>query len=207
MNLSSVDACLTVSVGASALQDVAELARLKILGGKLKKSAARKEPPSAVLQAMQQQRQEAEGALVDGPLGHGTLPAAPSSPDAAAAAAVAALGAPPAGGMGEYAAQPLHAACGPFFYRLSCCEACPVACRPGSAAADGSATATALISLKAPSPARAAPNGSRPGTSIACLRALMFAVVSAVPPLVVRLQLPSHLTSLRGIVSCICCNC
>jgi hypothetical protein len=40
------------------LQDVAELARLKILGSKLKKSATRKEPPSAVLQAMQQQRQE-----------------------------------------------------------------------------------------------------------------------------------------------------
>jgi hypothetical protein len=87
----------------SAVQDVAELARLKILGGKLKKSAARKEPPSAVLQAMQQQRQEAEGALVDGPLGHGALPAVPSSPDAAAAAAVAALGAPPAGRMGGQA--------------------------------------------------------------------------------------------------------
>jgi hypothetical protein len=42
-------------------QDVAELARLKILGSKLKKSATRKEPPSVVLQAMQQQRQVAEG--------------------------------------------------------------------------------------------------------------------------------------------------
>ncbi|WIA13706.1 hypothetical protein OEZ85_007259 [Tetradesmus obliquus] len=79
------------------MKDVAELARLKILGGKLKKSAARKEPPSAVLQAMQQQRQEAEGALVDGPLAHGALlPVAPSSPDAAAAAAAAALGTPAA---------------------------------------------------------------------------------------------------------------
>jgi hypothetical protein len=84
-------------LAAVALQDVAELARLKILGGKLKKSAARKEPPSAVLQAMQQQRQGAEGSLVDGPLGHGTLPVAPSSPDAAAAAAAAALGTPAAG--------------------------------------------------------------------------------------------------------------
>jgi hypothetical protein len=43
------------------VQDVAELARLKILGSKLKKSATRKEPPSVVLQAMQQQRQVAEG--------------------------------------------------------------------------------------------------------------------------------------------------
>jgi hypothetical protein len=45
------------------LQDVADLARLKILGGKLKKSSTRKEPPSAVLQAMQQQRQGTEGQL------------------------------------------------------------------------------------------------------------------------------------------------
>lgn len=45
------------------VQDVADLARLKILGGKLKKSSARKEPPSAVLQAMQQQRQGTEGQL------------------------------------------------------------------------------------------------------------------------------------------------
>jgi hypothetical protein len=37
------------------------LARLKILGSKLKKSATRNEPPSVVLQAMQQQRQVAEG--------------------------------------------------------------------------------------------------------------------------------------------------
>eukprot|EP00775_Hariotina_reticulata_P005077 gene5077-5318_t len=44
-------------------KDVADLARLKILGGKLKKSSARKEPPSAVLQAMQQQRQGTEGQL------------------------------------------------------------------------------------------------------------------------------------------------
>lgn len=43
------------------MQDVAELTRLKILGSKLKKSATRKEPPSLVLQAMQQQRQVAEG--------------------------------------------------------------------------------------------------------------------------------------------------
>lgn len=50
-----------------------------------------------MLQAMQQQRQEAEGALVDGPLAHGALlPVAPSSPDAAAAAAAAALGTPAA---------------------------------------------------------------------------------------------------------------
>jgi hypothetical protein len=42
-------------------QDIAELARLKILGSKLKKSTARREPPSAVLQAIQQQRQEYQG--------------------------------------------------------------------------------------------------------------------------------------------------
>eukprot|EP00879_Flechtneria_rotunda_P014779 GHRR01015443.1.p1 GENE.GHRR01015443.1~~GHRR01015443.1.p1 ORF type:complete len:930 (+),score=427.73 GHRR01015443.1:117-2906(+) len=42
------------------MKDIVELARLKILGGKLKKSTSRKEPPSVVLQAMQQQRQEAE---------------------------------------------------------------------------------------------------------------------------------------------------
>lgn len=56
-----------------SLQDVAELARLKILGSKLKKSAARKEPPSVVLQAMQQQRQVAEGTTTGG--GAPSLPA------------------------------------------------------------------------------------------------------------------------------------
>lgn len=55
------------------MQDVAELARLKILGSKLKKSAARKEPPSVVLQAMQQQRQVAEGTTTGG--GAPSLPA------------------------------------------------------------------------------------------------------------------------------------
>jgi hypothetical protein len=112
------------NAGASALQDVAELARLKILGGKLTKSAARKEPPSAVLQAMQQQRQEAEGALVDGPLGHGALPAVPSSPDAAAAAAVAALGAAPAGRIVNMMPSRLpsysHTACNPSSVKCHC---------------------------------------------------------------------------------------
>lgn len=52
---------------------MAELARLKILGNKLKKSAIRKDPPSAVLQAMQQQRQDA-------PAGDQALVTAGSSP-------------------------------------------------------------------------------------------------------------------------------
>jgi hypothetical protein len=66
------------------VQDVAELARLKILGSKLKKSAARKEPPSVVLQAMQQQRQVAEGSSGPGGTSGGGAPA--PAPAAAAAA-------------------------------------------------------------------------------------------------------------------------
>lgn len=70
---------------------------MKILGGKLKKSAARKEPPSAVLQAMQQQRQEAEGLEGQATLGHGVSLMPPLSPTAAIAAGAAVV---PAGRMG-----------------------------------------------------------------------------------------------------------
>lgn len=79
----------------SSPQDIAELARLKILGGKLKKrSTARKEPPSAVLSAMQQARQES---LASG------------AADAAAAAAVAAADGAAAGGGGGPLAAPAGA--------------------------------------------------------------------------------------------------
>jgi hypothetical protein len=85
-------------------QDIAELARLKILGGKLKKrSAARKEPAAAVLTAMQQARQESLGANApglasgDGGAGTGAAVAAAATGDGAAGAPALAPWTPPAG--------------------------------------------------------------------------------------------------------------
>ncbi|KIY93607.1 hypothetical protein MNEG_14355 [Monoraphidium neglectum] len=85
-------------------RDIAELARLKILGGKLKKrSAARKEPAAAVLTAMQQARQESLGANApglasgDGGAGTGAAVAAAATGDGAAGAPALAPWTPPAG--------------------------------------------------------------------------------------------------------------
>jgi hypothetical protein len=87
--------------------DIAELARLKILGGKLKKrSTARKEPPSAVLSAMQQARQEGlAGGSGDGAAAGPT--AAPDGGDAAAGASGAGAPLAASGSCGGWGTGPL----------------------------------------------------------------------------------------------------
>jgi hypothetical protein len=74
-------------------QDIAELARLKILGGKLKKkSAAPKDPPSAVLSAMQQARQDSLAAgAIEAALAAAALDSGPGSAGAALSPAAGAL--------------------------------------------------------------------------------------------------------------------
>lgn len=105
------------------LQDVADLARLKILGSKLKKSAARKEPPSVVLQAMQQQRQVAEGTTTGGGA-PAALPAALDVPQGNAPAVPAVVS--PSTAAGEAS----RTCCRRLHGLLSACVGGAAACRP-----------------------------------------------------------------------------